>query len=196
MSRPMVPVSIFVAGLFGAGLVFAETYPHAFPRSGTRKLFSNERVDIWDVVWKIGVAQPLHRHRYDMAGVYLQYGQIRVTRPDGTVNPSSGRFEIPRLLFQPKDVTHKEEGIGQPGDPERMAIMTDLKGYSPAYPPPSPGTSPAFPRQGAKKEIDNDRVTFWDYTWQPNTLVPLHFHDKDAVEVFVEGGTMVSKRRT
>jgi hypothetical protein len=98
------------------------------------------------------------------------------------------------LLFQPKDVTRKEEGIGGPDDPEQMAIMVDLKGYSPAYVAP-PGMVSAFPRDGAKKEIDNERVTFWDYTWSLNRPVPMHFHDKDAVEVFVQGGTIRTRSR-
>ena len=65
-----VVVSTLIAGLLGGGLALAQSYPHAFPRDGTKKLFENDRVAIWDVVWKIGVAQPFHRHQYDMAGVY------------------------------------------------------------------------------------------------------------------------------
>src|SRR5262245_1175737 len=61
----------------------AQDYPHAFPREGVRKLFDNERITIWEVNWKINVPQPIHRHRYDMAGVYLRFGKIAVTTPDG-----------------------------------------------------------------------------------------------------------------
>src|SRR5215831_2600859 len=90
----------------------AEDYPHAFPRAGTTKLFDNERVTAWEVHWLKDVAQPIHRHRYDMAGVYLRYGPIRVTSPDGKVSPDRPPFEVPRPYFQKKGITHKEEATG------------------------------------------------------------------------------------
>src|SRR5262245_2480836 len=147
----VVPLSMLVGG---------QDYPHAFPREGVRKLFENERVVAWDVRWVRDVPQPYHRHRFDMAGVYTVYGPIRVTSPDGTVSPLTP-FEVPRPYFQPKGVTHKEEAIGFPGAPEREAVMLDLKDVS--FPPVTkPGVPPAFPRAGAVKAIDNERVLEWD----------------------------------
>ena len=49
-----------------------------------------------------------------MAGVYLRYGVITVTNPDGTAT-SGKRFEVPRRYFQPKGITHREEAKGTPG---------------------------------------------------------------------------------
>jgi hypothetical protein len=60
------------------------------------------------------VAQPIHRHRYDMAAVYLRYGPIRVTSPEGQVSPPGEPFAVPRPFFQPKGVTHREEAIETP----------------------------------------------------------------------------------
>ena len=176
----------------GLGLLLAQSYPHAFPREGTTKLFENERITIWEVVWKNGVSQPVHRHLYDMAGVYLRYAEIRVTTPDGKVAPAPPRpFEVPRPYFQPKDITHREEAIG---GPERLAIMVDLKGSAPAAVEPAPkNLEPAFPREGAKDVLDNARVRMWDYTWQPKKPVALHVHDRDSIEVFFEGGTLLTK---
>jgi hypothetical protein len=173
-------------------IVVAQEYPHAFPREGVKKLFENERVTAWEVVWKKDVAQPIHRHRYDMAAVYLRYGPIRVTSPDGKVNPPSAAFAVPRPFFQGKGVTHKEEAIGFPADaPERMAIMFDLKEVSAPAVVPTSGMPKAFPRPGADKPaIDNERVLEWDYTWQTGRPVPLHLHDRDSVQVFSEGGTI------
>ena len=67
-----------------------------------------------------GVKAPIHRHRYDLAGVYLRYGDITVTTPDGTAT-SGQKFEVPRPYFQLKNITHREEAMGKPGDPERLA---------------------------------------------------------------------------
>jgi len=174
-----------------SGAAIAEDYPHAFPRTGTTKLFENERVTAWQVVWKRDVAQPIHRHRYDMAGVYLRYGPIRVTSPDGSVSPQRPPFEVPRPYFQPKNITHREEMIGFVADaPERLAIMFDLKEVAVAPIAPKAGMPTAFPREGAIKAIDNERVTEWDYTWAPGRAVTTHMHDKDSVQVFFEGGTL------
>src|SRR5262245_12059654 len=161
----------------------AEEYPHAFPRTGTKQLFDNERVTAWKVLWKKDVAQPVHRHRYDMAGVYLRYGPIRVTSPDGVVSPQRPAFDVPRPYFQAKGVTHREEAIGfGPDAPERLAIMFDLKEV---HVPPVTATSgipTAFPRAGAVKAIDNERVTEWDHIWTAGEVVPTHVHDKDSVQ--------------
>jgi hypothetical protein len=168
-----LPMMIGVAVL-AATAVGAQNYPHA-----------------WEVNWITGVAQPIHRHQYDMAAVYLRYGPIRVTAPDGTVNPASAPFEVPRPFFQPKGVTHREEAIGfPPGTPERMAIMFDLKEVvGPRV--TNTAVPTAFPREGAKTPaIDNPRVLEWDHTWQPGKPIALHIHDRDSVQVFMTGGTI------
>lgn len=175
----------------GAVLV-AQTYPHAFPRKGVTKLFENERVVAWDVTWLTGVEQPIHRHQFDMAAVYVRYGPIRVTAPDGTVSPQSPPFEVPRPFFQAKGVTHREEAIGFPaGTPERTAIMFDLKEVSVPPVAAPKGIPTAFPRPGATvPAIDNARVLEWDHTWMAGSKVPLHIHDRDSVQVFQTPGTI------
>ena len=96
--------------------VAADDFPHAFPRTGVTRLLDHERFTMWEVNWKIGVPQPIHRHRYDMAGVYLRFGTITVTTPDGKAT-TGDPFPVPRPYFQVKDITHKEEAVGAPGDP-------------------------------------------------------------------------------
>lgn len=44
--------------------------PHAFPREGAKQIFDNERVTIWDVTWIKGQPSTMHRHRFDLVGVY------------------------------------------------------------------------------------------------------------------------------
>jgi hypothetical protein len=179
-----------VAVLAGGGSVpAAQDYPHAFPRTGVTQLFDNARVTVWEVNWIHGVKAPIHRHRYDMAGVYLRYGDITVTTPDGTAT-SGQKFEVPRPYFQLKNITHREEAMGKPGDPERLAIMVDLK--DDAAPPFTPtGTAArAFPRAGAANVLENNRIRMWDYTWTAGAPTTEHAHDTDTIEVFVTGGTI------
>ncbi|MBZ5558932.1 MAG: hypothetical protein LAO77_16795 [Acidobacteriia bacterium] len=186
MHRYLV-AAIVACGIAAATVLAAQDYPHAFPRKGVTQLFDNPRVTVWEVNWINGVKQPIHRHRYDMAGVYLRYGVITVTTPDG--NATTGQpFDVPRPYFQPKGVTHREEATGTPGDPERLAIMVDLKDN---FVPPLTvnGADPkAFPRDRATNVLENARVRMWDYTWKPGAPTARHTHDTDTIEVFVTGG--------
>jgi hypothetical protein len=179
--------------VLGGGVRADDSYPHAFPRTGAVKLFDNDRVTVWEVNWLKNVMQPVHRHRYDMAGVYLRFGQITVTGPNDPVppDPKPGPvFEIPRPYYQPKGVTHREVAFGGPNDPERLAIMCDLKDFTPPPFEVKSGYPAAYPREGAKDVLDNPHVIEWDYTWKTHAQVPMHVHDKDSVEIFVEGGTI------
>ena len=47
--------------------------PPAYPRPGTTKLFENARVQVWDITW-LKQTYPLHRHVYDLTGVYYTDG--------------------------------------------------------------------------------------------------------------------------
>ena len=185
--KTVVTLLVGVALVSSTGLAVAQEYPHAFPRPGAVKILENERVFIWEVVWPDGAPQEYHRHRYDMTGVFLRWGPLRVTRLDGTFTESLEPFEVPWVFFQGKGVTHKEEGIGQP---ERHSIMIDLKDYTP--PPLEPRTDipGAFPLAGAEDVLDNDRVRVWSLDMEPGQTVPMHYHDRDLIWVFLEGGTL------
>ncbi len=161
--------------------------PHAFPREGARQVFDNERVTIWDVTWIKSKPSPMHRHRYDLVGVYLVGSPIKVTMPDGTSRESKVAEGF--VLFQPKGVTHIEEGLVD--ENPRHAILIDLKDHS--VPPVlnTSGLPLAFPREGAVNRLENERVAIWEYRWSDQPT-PMHFHDKDVVVVVLEGGEIES----
>ena len=166
----------------------AEDYPHAFPRKGVTQLFDNTRVTVWEVNWRHGDAQPIHRHKYDMAGVYLRFGIITVTGLDGTAT-TGAEFPVPRPYFQVKGITHREEARA-PGTPERLAIMVDLKdAATDMMMIDDPGPS-SYPRDGAKNVLENSRIRMWDYTYQPKGLAVKRVYRNDVVEVVVTGGTI------
>jgi hypothetical protein len=50
----------------------------------------------------------------------------------------------------------------------------------------------AFPRPGAKKILENEKVIVWDNTWAPGVAAPMHFHDKDTIGVYLEDGDVKS----
>ena len=187
-----VSISVLMAALLITTASAEEAkYPHAYPREGVTRLFENERGTAWDVHWIEGVEQPWHLHRYDMAGVYLRWGPIRITQIDGKVSPQYPPFEIPFLYFQPRGILHKEEMIGFPeNSPERWAIMFDIKDVSKPALTPVDDMPTAFPQQWAEAVIDNDRITHWKHFWQPGFVSPMHLHALDSVQVFFEPGTI------
>jgi quercetin dioxygenase-like cupin family protein len=124
-----------------------------------------------------------------MTGVFLRWGPLRVTRLDGTFAESLEPFEIPWVFFQRKGVTHKEEGIGEP---ERHSIMIDLKEYMPADLEPRTDILPAFPLAGTEEVLDNPRVSVWSLDMEQGQTLPMHYHDRDLIWVFLEGGTLLS----
>jgi hypothetical protein len=51
---------------------------------------------------------------------------------------------------------------------------------------------PAMPRPRAIKLFENNRVSAWDYTWNPGEATPMHFHDKDVVITYLAKGNLKS----
>src|SRR5690348_8125628 len=140
----------------------AQPYPPPFPREGAKKLVENDRVVLWDVVWPKGQPTPVHEHPFDQISVTLTGGAVRVTRRDGrsTVNHS----EIGSLTLTAKGTVHIEEGLS---DIPQQKIMVELKPAAAPAVPSKTGAPGAFPREGAIKLMENDRVIAWDYTWKP-----------------------------
>lgn len=183
-------VSGLLAGAVSASAQPAQDepdYPHAYPREGVAKRFENDRVIVWEEIWPDGVPAEYHRHRYDMTGVFLRWGPLRVTRPDGTFTVSETPFEVPGTFLLPKGVTHKEEGIGQP---ERHSIMIDMKDYTPPSREPRTDVPPAMPHAGATLLLDEERVRVWDVRLAEGQELPLHVHNLDTVAEVLEGGTL------
>src|SRR5438270_790491 len=96
-------------------------YPLAFPRPGSKKLFENDRVIVWDYAWTPGVPTPMHFHDKDVVVVYFDNGSLESTTPDGqkTVNDYTAGL----VRFNPRERTHTELLIKG----KQHAIMTELK---------------------------------------------------------------------
>jgi hypothetical protein len=152
--------------------VQAPDLPHAFPRDGAKQLIDNERVTVWEVKLEKGKPTGMHRHRYDMIGVDLA---------DATVKGA--------VAFSQKGLTHNEEGTS---DTPRHAIMIDLKDVVVPPLPNNSGYPDAFPREGAKKVLENTRVTVWELAWTIGKPTVTHFHGKDVVVVYLDNAEMAS----
>jgi hypothetical protein len=164
-----------------AVVVSAQSYPPPYPRAGTKGLIDNDRVQVWDVSWPKGQPSPLHRHLYDMTGLYYWPGDRVITAVDGTkrnVSTKAGQIQ-----WQLKDITHIEEGTS---DDSVRAVMIELKGDGPSGKIDKSSNIAAF-SSSSMPLLDNSRVTVWDYLRPPSS--PQHRHPMDTVVVWSDGRT-------
>jgi hypothetical protein len=154
--------------------------PPAYPRAGAAKVLDNDRVQVWNIAWLKGQPSPLHRHRYDLVGVYYEPGNRMIISPEGAKRPvSTAAWEI---AFQREGVTHIEEGVS---DPPLRAVFVEMKQPGP-YGVDSKTTGvPDFGRGDATQRLDNERVTVWEYTRAP--AAARHRHPRDTVVVAIDG---------
>ena len=154
-------------------------YPPPYPREGTRALLDNARAQVWDVSWPRGKPSGLHRHLYDMTGLYYWPGDRVITAVDKTTRNISTRAG--QIQWQLKGITHIEEGTSE--DPLR-AVMIELKGDGPSGKIEKTAGVAAF--TGASMPLlDNERVTVWDFT-RP-AQASRHSHPMDTFVVWTEG---------
>jgi hypothetical protein len=165
-------------------LLAAQNYPPPFPRDGATKVLENESVVVRDVTWVKGKPTPMHRHVLGVVGVTLVPGTVRVTLPDGSTRESE-KDTAGAVSAGGKGMIHMEEGTS---DTPRRAILIEIKGASKDPVPAPAGVEPAWPREGASKVFENDEAIVWDYRFQKDRVIPLHFHDKDTVVVELEPG--------
>jgi hypothetical protein len=84
--------------------------------------------------------------------------------------------------FSQKGLTHNDEGTS---DTPRHAILIDLKDVVVPAIPNNSGYVEAFPREGAKRLMDNARLTVWDLSFEAGKPTVTHFHSKDVVVVYL-----------
>jgi hypothetical protein len=167
------------AALLVAVLGHAQSYPPAFPRPGATKLFENDKVVVWNIAWLKAQPTPLHRHIYDLTGVYYEPGDRMIIAVDGSKRPvSTNAWDI---AFQLKGLTQIEEGISE--SPLR-AVFVEMKQDGPYGTDATPGAL-AFPAGGVTRLIDNERVA----VWQHGASAVRHAHTRDAVLVWFDGPT-------
>jgi hypothetical protein len=105
----------------------------------------------------------------------------RVAVTDGT---DAGVHQHDAVVVDLQHASARFVKQGQPLAASERSIIVDLLA-PPVGPLPNPQRlRAAFDRPGIEKLLDNDRVTVWRYTWQPNVKTPLHFHANDTVVVF------------
>jgi hypothetical protein len=181
-----IAVSVLCLAPALAAQSLAQSYPPAFPRPTAKKLLETDRVVVWDIVWPKGQPTPMHRHVYDQVGTYYAAGGRVVTTPDGVSR--STMTPVGALSTTRKGTTHIEEGST---DPPLRAVFIELKRDIASGEPEAPSeVPPAFPRDGAKPLLDDERVTIWDYTWGPGARGPMSRYPRDTILIWLANGTL------
>jgi hypothetical protein len=159
----------------------AATLPPAYPRPGTAKLFDNDRVVVWDISW-LEQQYPLHRHIYDLTGVYYTDGDRVIVSEAGARRPVSTKAWD--TAFQLKGVTHVEEGAS---DQPLRAVFVEFKEPA-ALGVVDVQTTPApFPAGGGTPLRDDVRSLLWGLV--PPPAPAMHRHLRDAVVIAFSGRT-------
>jgi hypothetical protein len=118
--------------------------PPAYPRAGAAKILDNDRVQVWNIAWLKGQPSPLHRHLYDLIGVYPEPGDRMIIPPEGAKRPVSTKARD--VVFQRKDVTHIEEGVS---DAPLRAVFVEMKQPGPYGADTATSDVPPFSGEGA-----------------------------------------------
>jgi hypothetical protein len=96
-------------------------FPLGFPRPGSKKLFENDRVIVWDYTWEPDVATPMHFHDKDVVVLFLEEGDLKSTSPDGKSVVNS--YTPGTIRFNLRDRTHTETLVKG----KQRALITELK---------------------------------------------------------------------
>jgi hypothetical protein len=175
------------AALPGTVSTLPQKYLPPFPRDGAKKIQETEGFVIWDVSWGNGKSTGMHELELDQVSVTLTEGTVKVSRPDGTWSVEQRRLGSVR--FESKGSLVAEEGVSD--EPSR-AMVFQLKESVPPKRPTTEGVPGQFPRLGAVKLFETDRITVWDYSWRVGVLGARHLHYNQSAAVFLEGGTIRS----
>lgn len=149
-------------------------------------VIDNSRVTVFDITlardkpWK----PPQH---LDFAEMVLVGGKLTTTSPTGASTTTARKSGD--LVFVPRGEAATLQSAAN--DPVRI-IVVELKGPAFSPLPNNSGHPLAFPRPGATKVFENDRVIGWNSTWKLGVPTEIHYHDKDVVIVFTNSGSIKS----
>jgi beta-alanine degradation protein BauB len=100
------------------------------PAVGTRLLFENDRVRVWDLTLQPGESLPLHRHELDYLYVVIGDGTLQTGFADGTADEprqmADGDVRF-RDVSSPADGPRATHSATNVGDSPWRNIVVELK---------------------------------------------------------------------
>lgn len=144
--------------------------PDVLTLDGSHPIMDNPRVTVWDLSWSRGVPEVMERTTTNAIWV--------------SVAPNEGQ-----VVYWPRGSVRRAAASE---NATARSIVVSLKDSPPATMENKSGYPNAFPRPGSRKILENERVIIWDYTWTTGQPTPVHFHDKDALVVYLKNGALKS----
>lgn len=95
--------------------------PNGFPRPGSKKVFENGRVIVWNYTWLPGKPTPMHFHDKNVLVIYGGNGPLKSVSPDGKVVINN--YKADEIRFNTANRAHYEELMNG----EQSAVMMELK---------------------------------------------------------------------
>lgn len=93
---------------------------------GTKLLFENERVRVWDLALEPGEALEKHIHRTDFFFVVINGGSLRHVDPENPANDRAVNFEDDLVVFREANGTVHDRLINV-GDTPYRNLVIELK---------------------------------------------------------------------
>ena len=146
-----------------------------------RPVIDNGRVTVRDVMLGPGQPAPAIQHAGDYIVLYVKGGRIRGA--DGKVQDH---------VSGSATAGHGGSTSDTALDGEAHEVVVELKDSPSNTVPNNTGLPPGFPRPGAEKVFENDKVKVWNYTWLPGKPTPMHFHNTEVVVVYLGNGDVAA----
>lgn len=147
------------------------------------KSYDDVRFTVWYMHWRHGVP-PATPHRHDGSVVVVFLGDGVLQLPSGVKQPHHTGEAV---YFEPgSSATAGELVTGS----SLKAVVIELKNVAPSRPFPPSGFPPAFPRANATNVFEHATAIVWDSVIRPDKPMPLHLHDKNSVQVWVNGAVI------
>lgn len=165
---------------------------------GTKILFENDRVRVWDQVLPPGGTLEKHIHRVTHFYLIVSGGLIRFVNPDDATDYKDVQFEDDHIGFH--EITPGNERIDNRlinvGQKTHRAIVVEFKpappgGYDRSHVStgaPHGGKTPPADAVGTRLMLANDWVRIWDLSLAPGEQLAKHIHKVDNFYVVISGG--------
>ena len=144
-------------------------------------VINNGRVTVRDVALKQGQPGATIQHAGDYVVLYISGGRIRGA-------DSRSQTHAPGSAMAGHGGTTSDTAL----DGDAHEVVAELKDSPSNTVPNTTGLPPGFPREGAKKVFENDKVRVWNYTWLPGKPTPMHFHNTEIVVVYLGNGDITA----
>ena len=148
---------------------------------GPAPLIDNARVTVRDVILQPGTPGPAISHAGDYVILYFEGGRIRAADGKTATHPSGG-------AMSGHGGSTRDTALDKPVH----EIVVELKDTPSNTVPNTTGLPPAFPREGSKLILENNRIRVWNYAWVPGKPTPMHFHNTEVVVAYRGNGDVAS----